>query len=137
MKKFQFRLATVQKYKQTLEKEQKAELATAMNALRELEARLSHLEAAIALGYKGAATVSDLEHHAAWLERLRDERKALLPLISAAQDRVEQCRERLIQTMKELKTYQKLRDEQYAEWQRESTVAERSELEDYIAVTLV
>jgi flagellar export protein FliJ len=56
-----------------------------------------------------------------------------LPRIAAAEEYVEQCREKLVLTMKELKAFDKLRAEQYAEWRAENEKSDRAALEDYIA----
>ncbi|MDR0819765.1 MAG: flagellar export protein FliJ [Oscillospiraceae bacterium] len=133
MKRFVFRLQRVYEYKKTVERSQKAELAEAVAALDRLMRELARLEDALMNGYGGATTIQAFEEHALWLERIRDERAELLPKIAEAEQYVEQCRNRLVQTMKELKAYDKLRAEQYAEWRAENDKSERAALEDYIA----
>jgi len=133
MKKFVFRLATVYKYKQTVEKTQKAELANAraaLNALYEERDRLEYLALHV---YDDAKTVDDFMYCGRWLENLTHEQAKVRVKITKAEHYVEECQNRLIQTMKELQAYEKLRAEQYAAWQAEYDAAERAELEDYIS----
>ena len=136
MKRFVFRLQRVYNYKLVVERMQRAELAEAVAALNALLNELARLDELILNGYSGAVTVRDFEEHAWFLERLRDERDELLPRIAAAEEHVEQCRAQLVQTMREIKTYDQVRAEKYAEWYAENTKSESAALQDYMAATL-
>ena len=145
MKRFKFSLQAVFNYKLTVEKQQKAELKKAQQALRELldeEQRLLRsyadnersLERALRVGRDVASALSE---HDAWFRFLRDALKELRERIVKAEEVVAQCQGRLIATMKEIKTYKKLRDEQYGEYLKEVRDEEDKEMGDIISFSVV
>ena len=145
MKKFEFTLQSLFNYKQTVEKQQKAELKKAQQALRELleeELRLQNayadnersLEKALR---EGNDVTSALIEHDAYFRFLRDALKELRIRIVEAEQYRDECQERLITTMKEIKTYTKLRDEQYMEYRKEVQTEEDKEMGDIVSFKAV
>lgn len=145
MKKFKFTLQPVFNYKQTVEKLQKAELKKAQQALQELrdiERRLEQayannersLEKALRENINVAAALSE---HDAYFRFLRDALKELRERIVEAEEVVRICQEKLIVTMKEIKTYKKLREEQYYAYLKEIQAEENAEMGDLVSFNVV
>jgi len=145
MKKFVFTLAALYKYKQTVERMQKAELKKAQQALQELideETRLlkayadneRSLEEALR---KGENVATALSEHDAYFRFLRDALTEMRILIEEAEEVVRQCQERLIITMKEIKTYLKLRDEQFQQYLKEIQMEEAKEMDDLVSFKVI
>ena len=145
MKKFKYTLQPVYNYKLTVEKLQKAELRRAQQALQELldeEQRLLQawvnnehsLEEAL---NKGEDVSAALTEHDAYFRYLRDALIEIRKRIVRAEEVVRQCQERLIITMKEIKTYLKLRDEQYQAWLKEVQAEEAKEMDDLVSFKVI
>jgi len=141
MKKFKFTLQPLYNYKLTVEKLQKSELRKAQQALRELldeEHRLlmayaeneRSLERAL---HENIDVAPALSEHDAYFRFLRDALKEIRERIKKAEEIVAKCQDRLIKTMKELKTYIKLREEQYQSYLREVQAEEDKEMGDLVS----
>jgi len=145
MKKFKFTLQALFNYKLTVEKMQKADLRRAQQALRELieeEKRLLFAYAEnersleIAL-QRNEDVVTALSEHDAFFRFLRDALKEIRRKIELAEEVVARCQERLIITMKELKTYAKLRSEQYQLYLKEAQAEEDKEIGDLLSFNVI
>jgi len=145
MKRFKFTLQPLYNYKLTVERLQKAELKRAQQALRELldeEDRLLRayadnersLEEALRKGENVGAALSE---HDAYFRYLRDALIEIRKLIVKAEEVVRECQERLILTMKEIKTYLKLRDEQYQLYLKEAQAEEAKEIDDLVSFKVI
>ena len=145
MKKFVFTLQALLNYKETVEKTQRAELRRAQQILRELldeEQRLLEayaqnersLEKALSDNVNVAIALSE---HDAYFRFLRDALKELRERIVRAEKVVSECQARLITTMRELKTYNKLRTEQYHEYLKEVQLEEEKEIGDLVSYNTV
>ena len=145
MKKFVFSLQALFDYKITVEKMQKAELKRAQLALRELqreEQRLLNayadnersLEKALEQNEDVAAALSE---HDAYFRFLRDALRDIRERIVEAEELVLKCQEQLIVTMKEIKTYNKLRDEQYLRYMKEVQTEEDKEIGDLVSFNVI
>ena len=145
MKKFKFTLQALYNYKLTVEKLQKAELKRAQQALQLLldeEQRLLRawvenersLEEAL---QKGENVGAALTEHDAYFRYLRDALIEIRKKIIRAEEVVRQCQDRLILTMKEIKTYLKLRDEQYEAWTKEVQMEEAKEIDDLVSFKVI
>jgi flagellar export protein FliJ len=141
MKKFKFSLQTVFEYIQTVEKTQKADLNNALALLRQLYDREQELEEAYE---RNKASLEEalrsqtglpeaLGKHDAYFRYLREEKNALKKKIEGAEQQRDQCREKLIATKKQLKTYAKLRDEQYENYLRETRNEEEKDIGDLVS----
>lgn len=141
MKKFSFSLQAVFNYKLTVEKTQKAELAKADAVLRELQAQLERLEESFLRNCEArerellekTADAQRLTAYDAYFRRVREERLKLNEKIRNAEAAKLRCQEALILTMKELKTYRKLREKQYQEYLKEVAADEEKTLSDIIS----
>jgi len=145
MKKFKFTLQSLYNYKLTVEKLQQAELKRAQQALQLLldeEERLikawtdneKSLEEALASGEDVGNALSE---HDAYFRYLRDALIEIRKKIVKAEEIVRQCQERLILTMKELKTYLKLREEQYQAWMKEVQAEEAKNIDDLVSFKVI
>ena len=145
MKKFVFSLQALYNYKLTVERLQKAELKKAQQALQELldeESRLlkaygdneRSLEEALR---RGVNVGTALVEHDAYFRYLRDALIEIRIKIVKAEEVVRECQERLVLTMKEIKTYLKLREEQYAEYMKEVQAEEAKEIDDLVSFNIV
>ena len=145
MKKFVFTLQSLFNYKRIVEKQQKIELNKAQQALRELREEERRLEQAYADNERSLEralrenidVATALSEHDAYFRYLRDALKALRIRIEKAEEIVAQCQERLILTMREIKTYKKLRDEQYAAYLKEVQAEEDKEIGDLVSFNVV
>ena len=145
MKKFKFTLQALYNYKLTIEKMQKAELQKARQALRELldeEQRLLRAYAGNERSLKEALientdVAAALSEHDAYFTFLRDAIKEIRVRIAKAEEVVAKCQERLIITMKELKTYAKLRKEQYQAYLKEVQTEEDKEIGDLVSFNTI
>jgi len=145
MKKFVFSLQPLFNYKLTVEKQQKAELKKAQQALRELlaeELRLqnAYMENELSLERalrENVDVTSALIEHDAYFRFLRDALKELRERIVEAEEYVAECQARLITTMKEIKTYTKLREEQYQIYRKEVQSEEDKEMGDIVSFNVV
>lgn len=141
MKKFVFSLQSLYEYKQTIEKLQKSELSRAEAFLRELQARWQDLEQAFERGKEtqdealraSNSVVETLAAHAVYFRHLNEERKKLLPKLREAEEERDRRRQELITTMKELKAYKKLREEQYARYLKEVQTEEEKAMNDLVS----
>ena len=145
MKKFKFTLQSLYNYKLTVEKMQKADLQKARQALRELldeEQRLLQayannersLERALIENTDVAAALTE---HDIYFKFLRDALKEIRERIVKAKEVVHKCQELLIITMKELKTYVKLREEQYQRYLKEVQAEEEKEIGDLVSFNTI
>ena len=141
MKKFVFTLQSLYNYKITVERMQKADLKKAQQALRELldeEQRLLEAYAENERSLEKALrenidVVDALIKHDAYFRFLRDALIAIRERIVEAEEVVRKCQEALIVTMKELKTYLKLRDEQYQEYLKEVQIEDDKNIGDLVS----
>ena len=145
MKKFKFTLQALFNYKLTVEKMQKAELKKAQQALRELldeEQRLLEAYAENERSLERALrenidVASALTEHDAYFRYLRDALKEIRGRIIKAEEVVAKCQERLILTMKEIRTYEKLREEQFERYKKEIQAEEDKEIGDLVSFNTI
>jgi len=145
MKKFKFSLQSLYNYKLTVEKLQKAELRKAQQILQELQDEEQRLlrartdtEISLEEALRKGENVGDaLIEHDAFFRYLRDALIEIRKKIVKAEEVVRECQERLIVTMKELKTYLKLRDEQYQAWMKEVQAEEAKNIDDLVSFNVI
>jgi len=145
MKKFKFKLQPLVKYKETIERMQKEELKRAQEALRELQQEEKRLLQAYADNErsleealeKNENVAQALSEHDYYFRYLRDAIKEVRAMIVKAEQVVINCQEKLIITMKELKTYDKLREEQYQEYLMEAKAETEKEMDDIVSFKVV
>jgi len=145
MKRFKFTLQALYNYKLTVEKLQKAELRKAQIALQELLDEEQRLLRAYADNERsqeealrrGVDIAAELSKHDAYFRFLRDALTEIREKIVKAEEVVRRCQERLIITMKELKTYLKLRDEQYQNYLKDVQIEEAKEMDDLVSFNVI
>ena len=141
MKKFSFTLQPLVKYKETIERMQKEELRRAQQILRDLQTEENRLLLAYSANEhsleealrKNENVGQALSEHDAYFRYLREAIKVIRDKISKAELVVQSCQDRLIATMKELKTYDKLKQEQFAEYLKEVQMEEDKDMGDLIS----
>ena len=141
MKKFVFSLEALAKYKTTLEKKQKAELA---RVITQLNALYNERDAVLAALVDNAASqeqalrkqnelVQELKRHADYRMYLREWLEEVQQRIVVAEAEEKRLRALVIMTMKELKTLNRLRTEQYQAYLTEVQKEENLVIGDIIA----
>ncbi|MCL1976143.1 MAG: hypothetical protein FWG61_08295 [Firmicutes bacterium] len=141
MKNFIFSLEALAKYKTSLEKKQKAELARVMahlktlyqeraNILAALDANIASLQRALE---KQSDLAQELKRHDDYRIHLRQLLEEVKQRIVTAQAEEKRLRALLIITMKELKTLERLRFEQYQAYLAEVRKEESLIIGDIIA----
>ena len=141
MKRFKFTIQSLLNYKETLERTQKAELRRAQQALRELldeEQRLLRayannersLERALRIGKNVGAALTE---HDAYFRYLRDALTELRERIAKAEKVRDRCMEILVKTMREIKTYNKLKEEQFRAYLKEVKAEEDKAVDDLLS----
>ena len=145
MKKFAFTLQSLLNYKLTVERQQKAELRRAQQTLQELQDEEKRLLQAYADNERSLEralrenidVVAALSEHDAYFRYLRDALQAVREKIIRAERIVTECQTRLIRTMREIKTYDKLRTEQYQEYLKEIQAEEEKEIGDLVSYSII
>ena len=145
MKKFFFTLQSVFKYKLTVEKLQKADLTRAENLVRELREKERKINEDLARTgaerdealKKRTDIIRELEEYDIYFQYLRGTKKKLAAEIEKAERVRDACRVKLLATMKELKTYRKLREDQYRQYLRECATEEEKETGDLVSFSVV
>ena len=145
MKRFKFTLQPLVKYKETIERMQKEELRNAQQALLELQNEENRLLQAYANNERSLSEALEknenvaqaLSEHDAYFRFLRDAIKIIRERIVRQEEVVLRCQEKLIITMKELKTYEKLRQEQYQDYLKEVKTEEEKEMDDLVSFKIV
>jgi len=145
MKRFKFTLQSLYNYKLTIEKLQKAELRRAQIALQELLDEEQRLLRAYADNERSQEEAlrrnvdipAELSKHDAYFRFLREALIQIREKIIKAEEVVRECQERLIITMKELKTYLKLRDEQYQLYLKDVQMEEAKVMDDLVSFNVI
>lgn len=141
MKKFKFTLEPVLKYKKTVEKQQKAELSRIMGVLHALQDEQNSLtgsiqacEASLAKALrKSRNLLQEMEQHHLYLRYLHEQLAIVEEKIAQAEEEKQAIQAKLIVTMKELKTLERLRTEQFAHYLEEVRKDEEKVLGDLMS----
>ena len=148
MKKFEFTLQSVYEYKQTVERQRKADLRAAQEALRLLMGQLRALELSFERNAESrrrlleeengsSGIAAELEKHDAFFRFLHGRKTELLAEIAAAEEERDRIMALVIEIMKEVKVYKKLRDEQFARYMDELRKEEAKEIGDIVSFQTV
>ena len=140
MKRFVFTLQSLLSIKLALEKEQKAELAACDALLKRLEDELQALSAAfesMRLDYEERARqgmpVAKATDYSNALEHTRTLIAAKRDELAAAEMKRLQVRLKLVEIMREIKVFEKLRERQYEEYQKEARAEEDKLMGDILS----
>jgi flagellar FliJ protein len=139
---FKFKLQTVLDHKQKQEEEEQRELVRRKDILAKEERRLKRLKdiqetrkrELAEKSAQGLLNVEEIQMYHQFQKRLSAEISAQSIRVQQAQADVEWQREKLLEAMKERKTYEKLKEKHYQAWLAE-TEAEERKLLDEIATT--
>ena len=145
MKKFAFSLQAVYKYKLTVEKIQKADLSRAESVLRELRDRERRLNEDFARNSaerdavlsEHTDVIGKLEEYDRYFRYIREAKEQLAIEIEKAERVRDMCRIKLFATMKELKTYKKLKEEQYRQFLKDLASEEEKDIGDLVSFSVV
>lgn len=141
MKKFKFTLQSVYDYKQTVEKQQKAAVARAEGELRLLEEQeIRLIEDFARVGELRERTlerrvgiIRELADFEGFFLSNREQRDEVAARIVRATEIRDNCREQLIETMKEIKGYEKLLENQLLAYKKELADEEEREISDIVS----
>lgn len=141
MKKFTFSLQVVLGYKNSIEKKQKAELAKINDIIESLNRRMKDIVARRELSQTelrqrtsgGGQILSEMEHYDRFFERLREEEQAVTEKIEIAKTEKAAIQQQLVVTMREIKSLESLKEEQYLRYMEEVRMEEAKTLEDLIS----
>jgi flagellar FliJ protein len=140
MKKFTFSLQPVLKVKKIQQEQKKGELAKIQNELDELYSEEGSLKQQMELGnsrygddLQGGMPASQVLWHCNYAGYIKDELKRVGMQIEEAEARKEAKQAELISVMKEVKTLEKLRQEQLKEYLEQAAKDEEKEIGDLIS----
>jgi flagellar export protein FliJ len=141
MKRFVFTLDALYRYKEVLKKKQTADFKKAQDFLKSLLREKAALEDAFAAAElslravfaKGENTIYMLERHDDYFKYLRENKKILALKIERAEKKEEDCRKALAATVKEIKTLENLKEEQFLRYLEEERASDAKEMDDIIS----
>lgn len=141
MKKFVFSLASVYKYKKSIEKKQEADLAAAWSALRGFEhqkedalARRDDQRRQFRLKLKeNKNVVFYLEKYGKFLHYMDTVLKAIDERIEQAKAEVMRCQRAIVETKKEIKALEHIKDIQYQQHLEDIKAEEETFIGDLIS----
>jgi flagellar FliJ protein len=140
MKRFVFRLATLLRVKESLEKEQKAKLMEIRERLRRLEdelaamrARQAELSEMYAKETRTGITGDRMQSYMFYFDHMRDTIVEQNERIREADEERLRRQDALLRTMKEIKTLNKLKETQYAEYLEEVAKEEEKAIGDIVS----
>ena len=136
MRRFRFRLASVLRLRAQVERTARKELAAVMAEVNTLQQQLDAAQQALAdcadqasrtdaVGQLARALEGGMRRHAWRLERQREQ----------AEQRLEAARVDYAGKARELKTLQRLRDNEHELWRQEALRAEQAELDELAVLT--
>ncbi|MDL2273077.1 flagellar FliJ family protein [Oscillospiraceae bacterium OttesenSCG-928-G22] len=139
MKRFRFTLQSLLNIKVALEKQQKAELAEVEARLRVLVAELTRIldrHASLREEYKslsGELTSADFQFYLTGFQALRDRERLQRVRVTACEKEKAEVQARLIETMTERKTVEKLKEKKYAEYLEECRKEDDLIINEYVS----
>lgn len=135
MRRFRFRLAPVLRLRAQLERTARRELATAMGTLASVDQKLAAAAAGLRDCAEQASRADGVGQLAKGLEQgLRRHHWRLQKQRVEAQQRLDVVRTDYTQKARDLKTLQKLRDQQREAWRLDAQRAEQAELDELAAM---
>lgn len=135
MRRFRFRLAPVLRLRAQLERTARRELATAMGTLASVDQKLAAADAGLRDCADQASRADGVGQLAKGLEQgLRRHHWRLQKQRQEAQQRLDVVRADYTQKARDLKTLQKLREQQREAWRLDAQRAEQAELDELAAM---
>jgi flagellar FliJ protein len=140
MRKFTFTLHALLHLKESIEKQERNNLAVATRRLHELEAERDEMarrreSAAASYGEKlaGGMPVADTQRFTDFFRMMKDTIEEQDRKIAAAHEEIEACRKRLVEVLREIRTLEKLREKQYALYLQEAQAEEERMIGDFVS----
>jgi flagellar export protein FliJ len=131
VKKFTFRLEKALKIRSWTESEARIELGRAVGELSALEKSIAEnvlaRETAAAKRFSDGHSIDDYRLYDHYIERLDEEREALLKQAAAAELKVEEAREVWTEAKAELKATENFKEKRFAEYRKEFFVEEEKQ----------
>jgi len=136
MRRFRFRLASLLRLRSQVERSARKELAAAMAAVNELDQQLRAADQGLVDCAEQAARTDAVGQLARALESgLRRHKWRLTGQRRTAEKKLEAVRVDYTQKARELKTLQRLRDQEHETWKQECLRAEQAELDEMAMLT--
>lgn len=140
MKKFSFTLQALLHLKESLEKQERNNLAVLTRRLNELlsdrddmvrrrENASELYSAKLASGMMASETQQYTHYFRMMKETLEEQAKK----IKLVQDDIEACRQKLVEVMREIHMYENLKDKQYQEYLQEVQIEEEKTIGDFVS----
>ena len=140
MAKFNFGLSSILSIKEKIEDLKKNEMAKAIMELEAEKERLRYLEqirhdtiASFRESLNMGVKPEDIKQHNYYLDKLKLMIKAQKLAIVRAEEKVEQCRLALVEAMRERKSLDKLRENEYEEYLVEEKKEEQKAIDEVVS----
>lgn len=140
MKKFKFSLEPLLNVKKGLEKTQKAQIQKIQqeidikeNEAEVISSEISALQQSLESELKGKVSVEDLIQYDRYMQKLTDNLEIKREEISKLTQEKEECQKALIETTKEIKMLEKLREKQYSQYIYELEREQEKEISDFVS----
>jgi flagellar protein FliJ len=140
MKKFTFTLHALLHLKESVEKQERNNLAVLTRKLRDLEAEREAMiarrdGAADNYGAKlaGGMAVSETQGFTDYFRMMKELLREQEARIVRASGEIEECRKRLVEILKEIRMLEKLREKQYAQYLAEVQAEEERTIGDFVS----
>jgi len=136
MRRFRFRLASLLRLRSQIERSARKELALAMAEVNNFDQQLAAAGRGLADCADQASRTDSVGHLARALEvGLRRHQWRLIRQRKSAEQKLGAVRVEYTQKARELKTLQRLRDQEHSEWQSEVHRSEQAELDEMALLT--
>ena len=136
MRRFRFRLASLLRLRSQIERTARKELAAAMADVNTIDQQIEAAAQGLVDCADQAARTDSVGQLARAMEAgLRRHQWRLVRHRKQAEQRLEAVRVEYTQKARELKTLQRLRDQEHTEWKQESQRAEQAELDEVATLT--
>lgn len=140
MKKFKYKMETLLKLKENLEKQLKIEFINMKNCLTEEKEKLNKLnqryhkyESLLIKNLKNELNITDINSHKNSLVFINKKINEQEELINEIEEDLEKIIKNLIQIIKEKKVLEKLKDKEYEKYKIELKKEEDKEIDDFIS----
>jgi flagellar protein FliJ len=140
MKKFVFTLQALLHLKESLEKQERnnlAGIARRLNALNaEKDDMLCRRESAsqdYAAKLAGGMMASETQRFTSYFRMMKELLEEQDKKIDAVQAEIEACRQRLVEAMREIHMFENLKDKQYQQYLQDAQIEEEKTIGDYVS----
>ncbi|MGI6083819.1 MAG: flagellar export protein FliJ [Acetivibrionales bacterium] len=137
---FKFRLQTILRLKEQLEKNAKNELGAAIRKMEEEKSRLKVIEDNIDIttndfrtACSGIIRPEKIKELKTYLEHLQYEREKQKENVKRQQKNVDKIRERLVEIMKERKVLENLKEKEFQEYLKEEGKKEQLQVDELVS----